>query len=96
MQDLIKLIERDLHSANAEDCAYAIRVCCLNNITDESIVNSIKELKTSDKIAMMQRISDMAMAALEILDVEKYTGDNPLVLDNISTVFYSKNTADFI
>ena len=39
---------------------------------------------------MMNKISDCATAALDILGVEKYTGEEKNILYIIETVFYSK------
>lgn len=83
-------IEHDLSSDDPKDCLYALRFCCIEKITNENIVKKIKDLKNNDKCTMYYRLSYSAIAALDILGIEKYTGDNVTIKEIINTVFYSK------
>lgn len=92
MQKFLTMIEKDLQSDNAADCAYAIRACCIQHISNDKIIAILKTLKSDNRIAMMNKISDSAMAALDILGIEKYTGDNPAIIEIIKTVYYREST----
>lgn len=82
-------IKNDLKSANMEDCMYAIRACCVKVLNDDEIINQLKELKNNHSIAMMNKISDCAIAALDIMGVEKYSGSNKKIIEIIKTKYYS-------
>lgn len=90
MKENLERIEHDLYSDDANDCIYAIRACCIKRISSESIIKRLKDLKECSAFAMMNKISDCATAALDILGVEKYTGEEKNILYIIETVFYSK------
>lgn len=83
-------VEQDLQSEDGDDLAYAMRACCIRKISNEKIIQRLKELKTSDKIGMYQKISRIAIATLDILGIEKYCGDDEVIKDIIETVYYSK------
>lgn len=89
MPKFMERIEHDLNSNDANDCIYAIRACCIKKITSEAIVSRLRVLKESSAYAMMNKVSDCATAALDILGSEKYTGNEPNILYLIETDFYS-------
>ncbi len=89
MQNLLEKIKNDLSSKNKEDRIYAIRACCIQKICNDSIVELLNGLKQDDSIAMYTKISDGAIAALDILGIEQYKGKDQCVMDLIKSVFYS-------
>lgn len=90
MQNSLTMIEKDLLSDDPTDCIYAIRACCIQHISSNEIISKLKALKNDNRIAMMNKISDSAIAALDILGIEKYTGNNSAITEMIKTVYYSK------
>lgn len=90
MPEYIMRVEKDLFSSDANDCIYAIRACCIRKISTDTIISRLKELTKCSAYAMMNKISDCATAALDIIGAEKYSGDNPNILNIIATSFYSK------
>ena len=90
MQNSLMMIKNDLKSDNATDCIYAIRACCIQHISDNEIITRLKKMKNDDRIAMMNKVSESAIAALDILGVEKYTGNNPAIIEIMKTNYYSK------
>lgn len=59
-------------------------------ITESSIINRIKELKNDDEYAMGFKVSDYAIAALDTLGVEKYSGNDERISDLIKNFLPSK------
>lgn len=90
MQEILKIIEKGLQSENMEDCAYAIRACYIHHISDKKIISLLEKLKSNNRVVMMHKISDMAIATLDLLKVEKYSGDNPTIIEIINTSFYNE------
>lgn len=90
MQNSLTMIKDDLKSDNATDCIYAIKACCIQQISSNEIIASLKALKSDNRIAMMNKVSEIAIAALDILGVEKYVGNNPRIIEIIKTNYYSK------
>ena len=86
--DLNRILN-DLQSKNASDCIYAIRACCIQNISNEQIAEILVKLKYDDRVAMMSKVSNYALAALDLLDIEKYIGNDSVILEYIDTVFYT-------
>ena len=50
----------------------------------------MKELKKDKRVAMMNKVSDFATAALDILGIEKYNGNNVIIIEMIETIIYNK------
>lgn len=90
MQCHLSIIENDLQSDNPCDCVYAIRTCCIQNVFNDNIIKIMKELKKDKRVAMMNKVSDFATAALDILGIEKYNGNNVIIIEMIETIIYNK------
>lgn len=87
----IQQIEERLLNSNSLRCMFAIRECVLENIDNRRIVEILQELKSSKLIEWNScRISDCAVAALHLLNIEKYNGDDERVKVLIDTVFFTK------
>lgn len=87
----ISFIEQALLSNSALKCMYAIRSCVVNNFRTNKIIDSLRRLKTSDLIEWNScKISNCAYAALHLLEIEAYNGNDTQVQDLIDTVFYTK------
>ena len=54
----------------------AIACAVMYNITDDDIIDSIKELKSETYTSIGTSASGCAYAALDILGIEKYAGDS--------------------
>lgn len=85
------MLKNDLQSDNATDCIYAIRACCIQHILDNEIIDELRKLKYDNRIAMMKKVSECAIAALDILGIEKYTGYNLSIIEIIKTNFYKED-----
>lgn len=80
----------DLESSNSLACMYALRYCALNHILDDKVLSAIQRLKKSKLIEWNTcKISDCAIVALHLLDVEHYLGNNHQILKMIETKFYT-------
>lgn len=90
VQKNINDIHKDLLGDNSLACMFAIRYCVLNKITDNETISIIKNLKGSKLIEWNScKIADCAVAALHLLGVEKYEGENYAIKDLIDTVFFT-------
>ena len=58
-----------------------------NRVKDRRFIDSLKEQKSNDIELLHIRIGDVAIAALDVLGIEKYTGDDQAVKDIIYTQF---------
>ena len=87
---VIKMVENDLHSQDSIAQAYAMRACCMFELSSPKIIEGLKKLKQSTEVAMWQKISEVATATLDIIGVEKYNGDNPAIIEIIRTKDYSE------
>ncbi|MBQ5686897.1 MAG: hypothetical protein IIV23_04275 [Ruminococcus sp.] len=80
----------NLRSNDALNVMYTIRYCVLETIRVNSVIEAIKALKNSVLIEWHTcSIADCAVAALDLLDVEHYTGEKPQIVEMITTRFYS-------
>lgn len=87
----VSFIEQALLSNNALRCMHAIRSCVVNNFRINKIIDTLRELKTSDLIEWNScKISNCAYAALHLLEIEAYNGNDAQVQDLIDTVFFTK------
>lgn len=87
----ISFIEQALLSNNALRCMYAIRSCVVNNFRTKKIIDTLKELKTSDLIEWNScKISNCAHAALHLLGIDTYSGNDVQVQELIETAFFTK------
>lgn len=90
-EEALKSIHSDLLCDNSLLCMFAIRKCVFDRINDDKTTSIIQSLKTSPLIEWNScKISDCAKAALHLLGIEPYNGDNEQVQELINTVFYSE------
>ncbi len=80
----VSFIEYALLSDKPLRCMYAICSCVINNFKTSRIVEILKKLKNSDLIEWNScKISNCALAALHLLNIEPYTGSDEQVEDLI-------------
>ena len=65
----------------------AISFSSIHKIKDAEVEKRIKALKEDDIILDGYSVSDFALAALDLMKVEKYTGDKRSVLNLIASKF---------
>lgn len=85
----IKKIYDALVGENITAAQFAIKACIVNDVKDELILEALKKISTDTAVKLV-KISDLAIAALDILEVEKYEGENALVKELIKTKFYTQ------
>ena len=91
VQKNISDIYEDLIGNNALSCMLAVRYCVLNHIKDDKTVSIISSLKSSPLIEWNScKISNCAYAALHLLGIEPYQGNDGQVQDLIDTVFFTQ------
>lgn len=80
----------DLKGSDSLACLYALRYCAINQLDSNEVISLIRELQSSELIEWGScKVSDCAIAALHLLNVQKYSGDDPQIIDLISTRFYT-------
>ena len=83
-------ILNSLQGTDALNIMYTIRYCVLESVKVNSVIDCLKKLKGSLLIEWNTcSISDCAIAALHLLEIETYNGNKPQILDMISTRFFS-------
>lgn len=88
----ISKIKDDLQGENSLACMYAIRSCVINSIHDEEVIQIIESLKDSVLVEWNTcKISDCAIAALDLMGIESYSGSCVQIKDLISTKFFTVN-----
>ena len=50
--------------------------CVSNKIKDDDVISTIKKLLSDDVVVSGYMVSDFALAALDILNITKYTGNS--------------------
>lgn len=86
----IFFIEKSLSSINSLECMYAVASCVYNDFKTPEIISLLQKLKSSTLIEWNScKISNCAYAALHLLDIEPYNGNDKQVHDLIDTVFYT-------
>ena len=83
----IQLIEQTISSDNNLGCVLAIGASVKNQIKTDIIVRSLKKLKSKDEYEFCMNISELALAALHVLGIEYYYGDNKNVKELIESKF---------
>ena len=83
----IQLIEQIISSDNNLGCVLAIGAAVKNQLKTDIIVCSLKKLKSKDEYEFCVNISQLALAALHILGIEYYSGDNRNVQELIESKF---------
>lgn len=82
-----KLIEQNISSDNNLGCVLAIGAAVKNQIKTDIVVRSLKKLKSKDEFEFCMNISELALAALHMLGVEYYSGNNQNVKELIRNKF---------
>ena len=83
-------IHNDLLGNDSLSCMFAVRYCVLNMIVDKETIDILIKLKRSPLIEWNScKISNCALAALQLLEIEPYNGEDEQVLELIETVFYT-------
>jgi len=86
----VKVIEENISSNNNLGCILAIEAVIINQVKTDIIIRSLKKLKSRDEVEFCMNVSELAIAALHLLKVEHYTGDN----ENIKTIIHDRKTFD--
>ena len=79
----IPLILDNLNSNNNLGIVLAIGALIKNNIRTEDTDNALKKQKENENFEFCMNISELAYAALDILGIETYTGNNKNILSII-------------
>ena len=87
-------IERGLNSDNKCLRLDGLLWATYHNINDENVIERIRELKYDEESAMGFKVSDYAVAALDILGVEKYQGGDERLSDLIKNFLPSKSDVE--
>ena len=80
----IEFIHRYLSEDNTLGNILAIKGAVKNRLTDNKTATLLKKLANKDEWEFSANVSYNALAALDILGIKKYTGDNTTVLDMIN------------
>ena len=80
-------VERALRSDESLPCLFGIFSCVKNHIVTPAVSDLLRKLKERRVHEFCMYIDECAMAALDVLGVEKYTGDNRNVLKLIENNF---------
>lgn len=76
-----------LTSTNPNATVIGIAAVVKNKPDDDDIINALKDLKESWMIIFGYSIQQMAIAALDLIGVEKYDGDEVRIHDFIESKF---------
>lgn len=76
-----------LRSTNPNAAILGIASVVKNKSDDDDILNAIKNLKESRMIILGYSISELAIAALDLIDAEKYDGEEKKILGLIESRF---------
>ena len=83
-------ILNNLHGNDGLNIMYTIRYCVLESISDESVIEAIKQLRSSSLVEWHTcSIADCAVAALDLLEIEPYNGNKPQIVEMISTRLFA-------
>lgn len=85
MRGDIPTIEKSLNSDNNLAIIFSIVAVVKYKIKLDSINKRLKILKSKDEFEFCANISDYACAALDILDIEKYLGNDKSILQLIKS-----------
>ena len=96
IQGNIELISGCLDSKNELVRMDAILWAAYHNCNDESTVSRIKELKTDSSGSMGYTVGDYAVAALDRLNIEKYSGNDRYMKAFIDGFIPTKQEAENI
>ena len=83
----LETISEGIYSTSNLGRVLAIGACVKNNVTDPYIIDGIKDLKKVDEFEFCINVGCMATAALDVLHIEKYTGNDRRILDLIESKF---------
>lgn len=82
-----ELIEECIWSDNSLECVLAIGACVKHKIRTPKTTEALLRLRNSTKREFCCWISDLANAALDVLEIKKYQGNNKLVIEAIESQF---------
>ena len=83
MNDIIVKLQKD----GAYHKFIGIVECVRSQTKDETVIAELKKMKSDNAQIAGHSISDFSLAALDVLNVEKYTGNNENVLRIIQSRF---------
>jgi hypothetical protein len=89
MNNSIENIKQDLLGENTLKCLYAIKSCVKNKVLDDTVIEILKSLKSNTKVEWNScKVGDCAIASLDLLGIEKYTGNEPSITTLIENCFF--------
>ena len=79
----------EISQAGAGTSGKACGICfaAIHKLRDSRIIEAIKTCKNDNDLIYAFRVSDFAVASLDVLGVEKYVGDNPQILELVESNF---------
>ena len=83
----IELIEEHIASDNNLGCVLAIAGAVINSIKTDIVVKNLKRLKYKNEFEFCANVSYWAIAALHLLGIEEYKGDNIAIIETIEDDF---------
>lgn len=83
----VSLIEKNIASNNNLGCILAIAAAVKNQIKTDVVVCSLKRLKNKNEFEFCMNVSELSLAALHMLGIENYSGDNKNVKKLIDNKF---------
>lgn len=83
----VELIEKYISSNDSLGCVLAIGACVKHKVCTDRIKDALFNLKDSTMREFCFSISDLANAALSLLKIKDYEGDNKLVIEMIENEF---------
>lgn len=94
----IKMLKGDRHaiaegliSSSTYIRLYALQWAAYYSVLNPAIISQIMELKTDNSVDMGYTVSDFAIAALDILGVEKYRGQDKDLINLINNFVFPEN-----
>lgn len=87
MNGNIEIITESISSDNTLGIVLAIGALVKNNIRDPKTDSALKKLKNDHRYEFCAKISDLSLAALDILGIENYTGNQRQIIELINSKF---------
>ena len=87
MSGQVPVILENLTSDNSLGNVLAIGALVKNKIRTPETDNALKQLKGKDVFEFCTNVSHLAYAALDVLAIEKYTGNDKMIHDIIESQF---------
>ena len=76
-----------LYGNGTYDKFNGIIACVMENIKTDKVASRLKELKNDTTTIAGHPISDFSLAALDVLGIEKYQGDDEGIIEIIDSQF---------